>query len=154
MIVNMYSEEVCTDGGCVSGRTIAKHGNGTMTKRELSLARKRRQSLNSEEEDDSVDDYYGTHVTEERYRQMLGEHIKKYKRRSKDSSSPMPTHMGNLAPKGNSSTRARRSGSEQHTGFLEGQTANDWNSDYNTRRPGSHHEADFALMRTPDRFSS
>lgn len=146
---------MCTDGGCVSGRTIAKHGNGTMTKRELSLVRKRRQSLNSEEEDDGVDDYYGTHVTEERYRQMLGEHIKKYKRRSKDSSSPMPTRMGNSVAKGNSSSRARRSGSEQqHGGFLEVETANDWLNDYNHHRPGSHHEADFAPLHTPDRFSS
>lgn len=125
-----------------------------MTKRELSLARKRRQSLNSEEEDDSVDDYYGTHVTEERYRQMLGEHIKKYKRRSKDSSSPMPTRMGNSVPKGNSSLRARRSGSEQQGGFLEVETANEWHNDYIPHRPGSHRDADFALLRTPDRFSS
>ncbi|XP_023543755.1 DNA helicase INO80 [Cucurbita pepo subsp. pepo] len=133
------------------GRTIAKHGNGTMTKRELSLARKRRQSLNSEEDNDSVDDYYGTHITEERYRQMLGEHIKKYKRRSKDSSSPMPTRIGNSVPKGNSSSRARRSGSEQQGGFLEVETANDCLNDYNPHRPGSHHEAGLARLRTTDR---
>ena len=120
-----------------------------MTKRELSLVRKRRQSLNSEEEDDGANDYYGTHVTEERYRQMLGEHIKIYKRRSKHSSSPMPARMGNSVSKGNSSLRARRSGSEQHEGFLEMETAND----YNPHRPGIYHDPDFAPLRTPNRFS-
>lgn len=139
---------------CISGRTIAKHSNGTMTKRELSLARKRRWSLNSDEEDEGVDDYYGTHVSEERYRQMLGEHIKKYKRRSKDSSSPMPTRMGNSVPKGNSSLKARKSGSEQQGGFLEVETANEWLNDVNPHRPGSHRDADFTPRRTPDRFSS
>ncbi|KAG7027645.1 DNA helicase INO80, partial [Cucurbita argyrosperma subsp. argyrosperma] len=128
------------------GRTITTQGNGTMTKRELSLVRKRRQSLNSEEEDDGANDYYGTHVTEERYRQMLGEHIKNYKRRSKHSS-PMPARMGNSVSKGNSSLRARRSGSEQHEGFLEMETAND----YNPHRPGIHHDPDFASLRTPNR---
>ncbi|XP_022153944.1 DNA helicase INO80 [Momordica charantia] len=133
------------------GRTISKHSNGTMTKRELSLARKRRWSLNSDEEDEGVDDYYGTHVSEERYRQMLGEHIKKYKRRSKDSSSPMPTRMGNSVPKGNSSLKARKLGSEQQGGFLEVETANEWLNDVNPHRPGSHRDADFAPRRSPDR---
>ena len=154
IVKDICFEGMGTDGECISGRTIAKHGNGTMTKRELSLARKRRQSLNSEEDNDSVDDYYGTHITEERYRQMLGEHIKKYKRRSKDSSSPMPTRIGNSVPKGNSSSRARRSGSEQQGGFLEVETANDCLNDYNPHRPGSHHEAGLARLRTTDRFSS
>ncbi|XP_022925143.1 DNA helicase INO80-like isoform X2 [Cucurbita moschata] len=129
------------------GRTITTQGNGTMTKRELSLVRKRRQSLNSEEEEDhGANDYYGTHVTEERYRQMLGEHIKNYKRRSKHPS-PMPARMGNSVSKGNSSLRARRSGSEQHEGFLEMETAND----YNPHRPGIHHDPDFASLLTPNR---
>ena len=52
-----------------------KHGNGVMHERELGLLKKRRQGEYSEDEEDS---YYGTRITEERYRSMLGEHIQKY----------------------------------------------------------------------------
>lgn len=47
-----------------------------------------------------------------------------------------------------------RGSEQQHGGFLEVETANDWLNDYNHHRPGSHHEADFAPLHTPDRFSS
>ena len=58
-----------------TGGVNVKHGNGVMRERELGLLKKRRQGENSEDEEDS---YYGTRITEERYRSMLGEHIQKY----------------------------------------------------------------------------
>ena len=59
-----------------TGGVNVKHGNGAMRERELSSLKKRRQSENSEDEEE--DSYYGTRITEERYRSMLGEHVQKY----------------------------------------------------------------------------
>ena len=58
-----------------TGGVNVKHSNGVMRERELGLLKKRRQGENSEDEEDS---YYGTRITEERHRSMLGEHVQKY----------------------------------------------------------------------------
>ena len=58
-----------------TGGVNVKQGNGVMHERELGLLKKRRQGEYSEDEEDS---YYGTRITEERYRSMLGEHVQKY----------------------------------------------------------------------------
>lgn len=52
---------------------------------DVNLLKKRVWSQNSEDEDKGG--FYGTYMTEERYRSMLGDHVQKYKRMSKDASS-------------------------------------------------------------------
>ncbi|KAK5803856.1 hypothetical protein PVK06_031505 [Gossypium arboreum] len=124
------------------GGAMSHHGNGTMSERELSLAkRKWRGALNSEEEDD---DYQGTHITEERYRSMLGEHVQKYKRRFKDTSvSPAPSRMGIPAPKSNlGSSKNRKLLNEQRAGFYDMETTSEWMNDVSSQRFANYHEAD------------
>lgn len=133
------------------GRAIANHGNGLKSEREFSSV-KRRWSQNSDCEDE--DSYCGTHITEERYRSMLGEHILKYKRRFKDSStSPAPSRMGIQVPKSNLGSKARKSGNEHRGGFLELETASEWLNDVNPQKPGNYREADFAPQNGIDRFA-
>ncbi|XWS66310.1 hypothetical protein CRYUN_Cryun05aG0188700 [Craigia yunnanensis] len=124
------------------GGAMASHGNGTMSERELSLAkRKRRGAFNSDEEDE---DYQGTRITEGRYRSMLGEHIQKYKRRFKDTSvSPAPPRMGIPTPKSNlGSSKIRKWGNEQRAGFYDMDTTSEWMNDVSPQRLADYHEAD------------
>ncbi|PQQ07978.1 DNA helicase INO80 isoform X1 [Prunus yedoensis var. nudiflora] len=125
-------------------------GNGLMPDRELNSVKKRRRSQNSDYEDE--DSYYRTHITEERYRSMLGEHIQKYKRRFKDSSSsPAPTQMGIPVPKGNKGLKSRKLANEQRGGFYDMETTSEWLNDSNTQKPGNHHDADFAPQSSTNR---
>lgn len=124
------------------GGAIANHGNGTMSERELSLGkRKRRGAFNSDEEEE---DYQGTHITEERYRSMLGEHLQKYKRRLKDTTvSPAPPRMGIPTPKSNlGGSKTRKLGNEQRAGLYDMETTSEWMNDINPQRPTNYHEAD------------
>ncbi|KAL5546382.1 hypothetical protein UlMin_006069 [Ulmus minor] len=128
------------------GGAIAQHSNGLMSERELSSARKRRRSLNSDYDDE--DNYYSTHITEERYRSMLGEHIQKYKRRFKDSStSPAPTKMGIPVPKSNLGLKSRKLGNEHRVGYPEMESTSEWLHDINPQKTGNYREADFAPQR-------
>ncbi|KAF3441996.1 hypothetical protein FNV43_RR15912 [Rhamnella rubrinervis] len=131
------------------GRAIANHGNGLKSEREFTSV-KRRWSQISDYEDEDI--YCGTHITEERYRSMLGEHILKYKRRFKDSStSPAPSRMGIQVPKSNLGSKARKSGNEHRGGFLELESAPEWLNDVNPQKPGNYREADFAPQNGIDR---
>ncbi|XP_022748348.1 DNA helicase INO80 isoform X1 [Durio zibethinus] len=124
------------------GGTMANHGNGTMSERELSsVKRKRRGAFNSDEEDE---DYQGARITEERYRSMLGEHIQKYKRRFKDTSvSPAPPRLGIPTPKSNlASSKIRKLGNEQRAGFYDMETASEWMNDVSPQMLANYHEAD------------
>ncbi|KAK8684282.1 hypothetical protein V6N13_040312 [Hibiscus sabdariffa] len=116
------------------GGAMPNHGNGTMSERELSLAkRKWRGTLNSDEEDQ---DYQGTNITEERYRSMLGEHVQKYKRRFKDTSmSPAPSRMGIPTPKSNmGNSKTRKLGNEQRSGFYDMENTSEWMNDISSQR--------------------
>lgn len=133
-----------------TGGAIANHGNGLISERELSSV-KRRWSQNGDYKDEDI--YYGTHITEERYRTMLGEHILKYKRRFKDSSmSPAPSRMGITVPKTNLGMKARKLGNEHRGGFFEPEIASEWHNDVNPQKPGSYRDADFAPQSSIDRF--
>ncbi|XVF07182.1 hypothetical protein REPUB_Repub06bG0116600 [Reevesia pubescens] len=121
---------------------MAKHGNGTMSERELSLGkRKQRGALNSDEENE---DYQGTLITEERYRSMLGEHIRKYKRRFKDTSvSPAPPRMVIPTPKSNfGGSKIRKLGNERRAGFYDMDTTSEWMNDVSPQRLANYHETD------------
>ncbi|KAM1255650.1 hypothetical protein ACFX1Q_029898 [Malus domestica] len=126
-------------------------GNGMMSDRELSSVKKRRRSQISDCEDD--DSYYGTRITEERYRSMLGEHIQKYKRRFKDSSSsPAPIQMGIPVPKGNKGLKSRKLGNEQQGRLYEMETSSEWLNDSNPQKSVNHHDADLAPECGTDRI--
>lgn len=123
-----------------------------MSDRELSSVKKRRRSQNSDYEED--DSYYRTRITEEKYRSMLGEHIQKYKRRFKDSSSsPAPMHMGIPVPKGNTGSKSRKLANENRGGFYEMETTSEWLNDAIAQKPGNYHDADFSPQSTVDRFA-
>lgn len=132
------------------GGAMASQGNGLISERELGSARKRRRSQNSEYEDE--DNYYTARITEERYRSMLGEHIQKYKRRFKDSStSPAAAKMVVPVAKSNSGLKARKLRNEQRGGFLESETTPDWLNDINPPKMGNFRQADFAMQNGIDR---
>ncbi|XP_015898080.1 chromatin-remodeling ATPase INO80 isoform X1 [Ziziphus jujuba] len=131
------------------GGAIANHGNGLISERELSSV-KRKWSQNSDYKDEDI--YYGTHITEEKYRTMLGEHILKYKRRFKDSStSPAPSRMGIPVPKSNLGMKSRKLGNEHRGGLFEPETGSEWHNDVNPQKPGSYRESDFAPQNGIDR---
>lgn len=91
--------------------------------------------------EDEVGDYR-THITEERYRSMLGEHIQKYKRRFRDSSStPAPVRVGIPVSKSNlGGSKSGRLGNEQRGGFQDIEP--DWLNDFSSQKPGNYLEAD------------
>lgn len=116
------------------------------------LVKTKKRSHNSEEEDE--DGYYGTHISEERYRSMLGEHIQKYKRRIKDSPvTPILPRVGISAPKTNlSGSKTRKLGSEQRGGLYEMETS-DWLNDISPRRPTNYHETEFTPKYVANAFT-
>lgn len=133
------------------GGAIANHSNGNMRGREVNLLKKRKWSQNSDDEDKG--NFYGTHMTEERYRSMLGEHIQKYKRRYKDtSSSPAQNRVGAPLLK-NIGLKARKSGVEHRGGLHAVETTSEWPNDTTTQKAISYRDGDFAQQYGPDRFS-
>lgn len=83
------------------------HSNGTVPRKGLSSSKKKR--LNNFSSDEEEDNTHRVHITEDRYRAMLGEHMLKYKRRGTNSSaSPASTPMMVPAPK--SGSKSRKSG--------------------------------------------
>ncbi|KAK2651936.1 hypothetical protein Ddye_011792 [Dipteronia dyeriana] len=121
------------------GGARVNYSNGNMS----DLGKIKRRSHNSDEEDE--DGYYGKHMTEERYRSMLGEHIQKYKRRFKDTpAAPIPPRMGNPAPKSNlGGSKNRKLGSEQRGGLYEMEPTSEWLNDISPQRPMNNQEAEF-----------
>ncbi|KAK3217953.1 hypothetical protein Dsin_011923 [Dipteronia sinensis] len=121
------------------GGARVNYSNGNMS----DLGKIKRRSHNSDEEDE--DGYYGTHMTEERYRSMLGEHIQKYKRRFKDTpAATIPPRMGIPAPKSIlGGSKNRKLGSDQRGGLYEMETTSEWLKDISPQRPVNNQEAEF-----------
>ncbi|XP_027348851.1 chromatin-remodeling ATPase INO80-like isoform X2 [Abrus precatorius] len=133
------------------GGVIANHSNGNVRGREVSLLKKRRWSQNSDNEEKSS--FYGTHMTEERYRSMLGEHIQKYKRRFRDTStSPAQNQAAVPLVKGNAGLKARKSGNERRGGLHAAETTSEWMNDSNSQRPGNYRDADSMQQHGTDRI--
>ncbi|CAL5356520.1 unnamed protein product [Camellia sinensis] len=125
-----------TQGGAMGDRS-----NGTMSERDLSLAKKKRRNTYSSDEEE--DGSHGVHITEERYRAMLGEHIQKYKRRPNNSSaSPASTRIGIPAVK--SSSKGRKLRTDHRGGLHEIETTSDFLNDVSPQKLGNYHEVDFA----------
>ncbi|XP_057983350.1 chromatin-remodeling ATPase INO80 [Malania oleifera] len=125
------------------GGAMVEHGNGNMKRRS------RIESANSEEEDEGGS--YGTRITEEQYRSMLGEHIQKYKRRLKDSStSPASARMGILVPKSNLGLKGKKLGNEHRGGLHDSETTAEYPAD-SCPKPGNYHGSHFAPEYGSDR---
>lgn len=123
---------------------MANYGNGTISDRDLSLGKKKKRSNTSDGEEG--DGYYGAHITEERYRSMLGEHIQKYKRRFKDSSlspAPAPLRMGILPKSSMGSSKPKKLGNEQRGGLYDMETTSEWLSDVTPQKHGGYVEPDY-----------
>ncbi|XP_077252538.1 DNA helicase INO80-like protein isoform X2 [Tasmannia lanceolata] len=131
------------------------HGNGNVVRRKRtpieaeagSNSSARRDADSNEEEEDN----YDTHISEDRYRSMLGDHVQKYRRvRFKESSSSLASsRMGMSVPKRNHSSKGRKLGNEslipKKEEFLE---------DIKPIKQGSYYEPDFTSEYGFDRFSS
>ncbi|KDP26091.1 hypothetical protein JCGZ_21124 [Jatropha curcas] len=127
------------------GGVMANYGNGTIPERDLSLAK--RKKLSNKSDGEEGDGYYGTHITEERYRSMLGEHIQKYKRRFKDSSSsPAPTPQRMAIPVTKSSlgsSKTRKLGNEQRGVLYDVENTSEWLNDITPQKRGDYVEPDY-----------
>ncbi|KAL6987198.1 DNA helicase [Sarracenia purpurea var. burkii] len=127
---------------------MANRSNGIMSERDLSLAKKKRRNTYSSEEDE--DSSHGVHITEERYRAMLGEHIQKYKRRVNNSSaSPASTRIGVQVMQ--SSSKGRKLGTEHRGGLHETETTSDFLNNSSSQNLGNYHEVGFAQEYGIDR---
>ncbi|XP_052173015.1 chromatin-remodeling ATPase INO80 isoform X2 [Diospyros lotus] len=123
---------------------MGSRSNGVMSKRDLKLAKKKRGNRYSSDEDE--DSSYAVHITEEKYRAMLGEHIQKYKRRLNNSSaSAASARIGTK-----SSSKGRKSGTEHRGGLHETETS-DFINDVSPQKLGNYHEVDFAPEYAIDR---
>ncbi|XP_052114813.1 chromatin-remodeling ATPase INO80 isoform X1 [Arachis duranensis] len=133
------------------GGAMASHSNGNVNAngREVNLL-KRAWSQNSDEEERSR--FYGTCITEERYRSMLGEHVQKYKRRFKDTSSTHAQNQVAVPPvQSSSGSKARKSGNDHYGGLHAAEIASEWLYDSNSQKPGNYHDANFLQRYASDR---
>ncbi|KAL4337524.1 hypothetical protein HN51_047694 [Arachis hypogaea] len=133
------------------GGAMASHSNGNVNAngREVNLL-KRAWSQNSDEEERSR--FYGTCITEERYRSMLGEHVQKYKRRFKDTSSTHAQNQVAVPPvQSSSASKARKSGNDHYGGLHAAEIASEWLYDSNSQKPGNYHDANFLQRYASDR---
>ena len=132
---------------------MGDYQNGIMSERELSSVNKKRRSQNSEDEDDEEDGNYNTHISEERYRSMLGEHIQKYKRRFKDPSpSPASARMGVSVPKSTLGSKTRKLGNEHRGGMHEVENTSEWLAASGPQKMVGFHDVDFAPDYGTSRF--
>lgn len=115
-------------------------------------SKKKRQIYDSDEADE--DGFRGTHITEDRYRAMLGEHIQKYQRRLKDFSSPPASGRAPVPPPRTSrlGSKTRKSGIQQRAIMCDSENASEWPNDSTPNNRGNGHMADFLRTHRSDRF--
>ncbi|XP_070055578.1 chromatin-remodeling ATPase INO80 isoform X2 [Nicotiana tomentosiformis] len=130
------------------GGAHGNRSNGTMSGREL---KKKRQTSYSSDEDGDGDRGYSTHISEERYRAMLGEHIQKYKRRLGNSSaSPAATRNGMPAMRSGGGSRDQKSTNDHRGGAHRLDSASDCFNN-STQKLGNHIQSDFPGPYAGDR---
>ncbi|KAL2483050.1 DNA helicase INO80 [Forsythia ovata] len=123
------------------GGAVGKCSNGIMSERGL---KKKRRSFNSSDEDEARS--YSTHITEERYRAMLGEHIQKYKRRLNNSSqSPASTRTGTPVTKSSLGSKDQKLAND-HRGLHKLESTPDFLNNANSQKLGNYHESEFGLQ--------
>ncbi|CAN0907835.1 Chromatin-remodeling ATPase INO80 [Linum grandiflorum] len=112
------------------GGAMTKYGNGSVTEKDPSSGKRRKLAADSDGEEEDRSYGAGAGITEERYRSMLGEHIKKYKRRFKDSPSPAPapSRTGSIPKNSLGSLKNRKLGNEQR-GVHDMDVTSEWQND-------------------------
>lgn len=121
----------------VKGGVVANYSNGSKSGMNVSSKKRKRWT----EADD--DDLYNQHVTEEHYRSMLGEHVQKFKSRSKESQGNPPHLMGVPVLKSNvSSYRGRKPGNDHYGRFYDMDSPPNFAADVVPQRRGSYHDSD------------
>ncbi|XP_031397206.1 chromatin-remodeling ATPase INO80 isoform X1 [Punica granatum] len=135
------------------GGALGKQSNGTMPGRESKSgsSKKKRRSYDSDEADENG--FLGMHITEDRYRAMLGEHLQNYQRRPKDfSSTPAATRTGIPPPRtSRSGSKTRKSVIEQRGSMYDLENVPEWPNVSTLKSLGNGHEMDFPLTRRSDR---
>ncbi|KAL1312465.1 hypothetical protein HN51_039075 [Arachis hypogaea] len=148
---NYYENSSQDESRDSQGRAVANYSNGNMRGKEVSSAKKRKWSQNGDNEERSS--YYRTHVTEERYRSMLGEHIQKYKRRFNDnSSSPAQNQVAAPLLKSSVGSKAHKSGNELRRGLHAAETTSEWMNGSNSQKMGNYRDSDLLKQYCPNRI--
>lgn len=132
---------------------MANYGNGLRSGTNLSTKKRKRWT---EADDDAEDDdgLSNQHVTEEHYRSMLGEHIQKFKSRSKESQANHTHLMGVPVPKSNvGSYRGRKLGNDHHGRFYDMDTSSNFVADAIPQRRGSYRDSDITPKYVDHKFS-
>lgn len=117
------------------GGAVGKHSNGIMSETEL---KKKKRILNSSDDDEARS--YSPHITEQRYRAMLGEHIQKYKRRLNNSSqSPASIRTGTSVTKNSLGSKDQKLANDHRS-------TSDFLNNANPQKLGNYHESEFGLQ--------
>ncbi|XP_073223338.1 chromatin-remodeling ATPase INO80-like [Cicer arietinum] len=132
------------------GGAIANHSNGNVHVKEANFSKKKRVwSQNSDDEDKQI--FYGTYMTEGRYRSMLGDHVQKYKRRSKDASSSPAQNRGAVPLIKNNGSKAQKLGNDLRGGLNAAETLSEWLYNSNSQKHGNHRHAVIVPRNGTDR---
>ncbi|XP_010544952.2 PREDICTED: DNA helicase INO80-like [Tarenaya hassleriana] len=113
------------------GGMTANHSNGSISGARSNM-KKRKQWTDTDDGEDE-DDFYHPQITEDRYRSMLGEHIQKFRRRSKESQ-PSSRNAG--------SYRTRKLGNDYKGRYYDMDNPPDLMADVSPQRRGSYHDPD------------
>ncbi|XP_024012789.1 DNA helicase INO80 [Eutrema salsugineum] len=125
------------------GRVVANYGNGLKPGMNHSTKKRKRWTEDDDDDAEDDDDLYNQHVTEEHYRSMLGEHIQKFKNKSKESRANHTHLMGVPVPKSNvGNYRGRKLGNGHHGRFYDMDTSSNFASDAIPPRRGNHRDSD------------
>ena len=122
----------------ILGGVVANYGNGV--KRGTSSGTKKRKRWTEVDDDvEDGDDHYSQHVTEEHYRAMLGEHMQRFKNRSKESRGNHTPLLG--VPVRKSNVGINRGRNDHHRRFYDVDTSSNFAADAIPQRRGSYRES-------------
>ncbi|CAH2063854.1 unnamed protein product [Thlaspi arvense] len=125
------------------GGVVANYDNGSKPGMSLSSKKRKRWTEADDDPEDDDDDLYSRHVTEEHYRSMLGEHVQRFKSRSKESQGNSTHLMGVPVRKSNAgSYRGRKLGNDHHGRCYDMDTSSNFAADAIPQRRGSYRDSD------------
>ncbi|KAJ4896065.1 DNA helicase INO80 [Raphanus sativus] len=122
------------------GGLVANYGNGVKPGMNSSAKKRKRWTEVDDDVEDGDDHNYSRHVTEEHYRAMLGEHVQRFKSRSRES-------RGNHAPllgvpvRNKSNVGINRGRNDHHRRFYDVDTSSNFAADGIPQRRGSYRES-------------
>ncbi|KAK9154787.1 hypothetical protein Sjap_002267 [Stephania japonica] len=145
---------------------MGDHGNGVLPlkkkkKKQTHIEAEVGRNSSGRREADSNDGYedsdYSTHISEERYRAMLGEHIQKYRRvKFNDNSSRSASgsvQMGLPVAKRTAGSKGRKMGSEER-GMCGMDNSADYLREISPLKPANYYDAGFGTDYGADKLSS